>query len=158
MGGVLFIAFCLVAIVGAPFLPTKKAYVEKALDMFALKPGETLLDLGSGDGRMLTAAALRKIHTVGYEINFFMYLYSLVATMRHRKYVRIIWGNYWNRQLPDADGIFVFLLQPYMKRLDSKLTRNYKGKRSPRLVSFVFTVPDKKPSRQQDGLYLYDYQ
>jgi hypothetical protein len=151
----MLVAFGLVVAVGAPFLPTKKEYVEKALDMLDLKSGDTLLDLGSGDGRMLAAAAKRGIYGIGYEVNFFLYVYSLVKTMRYRKYVRIICRSYWSVELPKADGIFVFLLKPYMKRLNNKLLSNYK--KPPPLVSFVFKIPNKKPNESKDSLYLYKF-
>ncbi len=155
-GAVAFIAFCLVIIIGAPFLPTKPVYVEKALDMLNLQPGDTLLDLGSGDGRMLVAAAKRQIYSVGYEVNLFLYLYSLLTTLKYRNYTHIVLGNFWNKQLPEANGVFVFLLQPFMKRLNIKVINNYK--KPPKLVSFVFTIPGKKPTKVSDSLYLYTYE
>ena len=153
VGALAFIAFGMVVMIGAPFLPTKKEYVEKALDMLDLKPGDRLLDLGSGDGRMLVAAAKREIYSIGYEVNFFLFLYSLLKTLRYRKYIRIICRSYWSADLPKADGIFVFLLKPYMRRLDEMLKKNYK--KPPRLVSFVFKIPNKKPAKTKDSLYLY---
>ncbi len=152
---VLFIAFTFVIAFGAPFLPTLKARVPEALDLIDLKPGETLLELGSGDGRVLLAAAKRNINAVGYELNPLLVIYSWLLTLRYRKNVKIIWGNYWNRQWPKSNGIFVFLLQPYMSKLDKKLVQQYDYKG--RVVSFAFTIPDKKPSKEKNGLYLYKY-
>ena len=47
---------------GAPFLPTLRKRVNDALDLLDLKEGQTMLELGSGDGRLLRAAAGRQIY------------------------------------------------------------------------------------------------
>lgn len=151
----LFVLFTFVVLFGAPFLPTLKKRVPDALELIDLKRGQTLIELGSGDGRILQAAADRGIYAVGYELNPLLVLYSKILTFKDRKYVKIIWGDYWRKQLPPADGIFVFLLQPYMQKLDTKVNQNYPD--GIKLVSFAFTVPSKKPTKEINGLYLYRY-
>jgi cyclopropane fatty-acyl-phospholipid synthase-like methyltransferase len=87
------------AVLGAPYLPVLKAEHDNLLDMCELQPGDTLLDLGSGDGRFLRAAAKRGYNAIGYEINPLLYLVSLLITWRHRKQVTIILGNYRRHKL-----------------------------------------------------------
>lgn len=140
---------------GAPFLPAKRRYVEDSLDMLDLQPGQHLLELGSGDGRVLAAAARRGIRVTGYEINPLLYIYSRLRTWRYRKLVRIELGSYWNRVLPAADGIYTFLLQPYMQRLDDKLSGEIT--QPTKLLSFIFRVPGREVVQQRQGIYLYDY-
>lgn len=43
----------------APFLPTSQAGIDKALEFLEVGPGDTLLDLGCGDGRVICTAAER---------------------------------------------------------------------------------------------------
>lgn len=147
-----FVAFTFVIAFGGPFLPTLKPKVAIALELIDLKPGQTLLELGSGDGRILRAAAQRGWRAVGYELNPFLVLYSKLLTFRYRKQVTIIWGNYWKRPWPQAEGIFVFLLQPYMEKLDQKITADCQ--KGTKLVSFAFTIDSKKPSKVRNGVYL----
>lgn len=153
--GVGFVCFVFVIAVGAPFLPTLKPQVGEALDMINLKKGQTLLELGSGDGRVMVEAAKRGINSIGYELNPLLVVYSRVLTWRWRKNIKIVWANYWKVTLPKADGIFVFLLTPYMDKLDKKITRE--AKRPVRLVSFAFNLPNKKPSKKRGGIFLYEY-
>ncbi|HEU4984185.1 MAG TPA: class I SAM-dependent methyltransferase, partial [Nitrososphaera sp.] len=54
---------------GPPYLPTLRRNIDAALDLLDLKPGQTMLDLGSGDGRVLVAAAKRGINVVGIELS-----------------------------------------------------------------------------------------
>ena len=42
-----------------PYVPTPQAVVDKMLDMAQVKAGDVVIDLGSGDGRIMTTAARR---------------------------------------------------------------------------------------------------
>ncbi len=150
-----FVGFTFVILFGAPYLPTLSKQVPKALDLIDLKPGQTLLELGSGDGRILAAAAQRGITSVGYELNPLLVIYSWLRTRRYGKKVRVVWGNYWVKPLPAADGIFVFLLNPYMEKLNKKIVQDFS--KPVKLVSFAFEIPSRKPIKQKGGLYLYQY-
>jgi|SRR3989344_5481497 len=155
VGIIVVLLFTFVVAFGAPFLPILKDKVSPALDLIDLKPGQTLLELGSGDGRILVEAAKRGLNAVGYELNPLLVIYSWIRTMKYRKQVRIIWGNYWMKEWPKADGIFVFLLQPYMEKLDKKIIQyNHKPVK---LVSFAFTINSRKPAKKHQGLFLYTY-
>jgi len=153
----IFVAFSFVVAFGAPFLPTLSPKVEAALDLVDLKKGQTLLELGSGDGRVLKAAAERGWKAVGYELNPLLVIYSKIVTWRYRRDVKIYWANFWRRPWPPADGIFVFLLQPYMEKLNRKIVQEC-GK-GVKLVSFVFTIESRKPvvAQPKTGLYLYKF-
>lgn len=152
----LILIFGLVVLVGAPYLPTLQPNVTEALKLTGLKPGQTLLELGSGDGRVLLAAAKQGIHGVGYELNPLLVLWSKLTTWRYRKLVVVKWSNYWLAKWPEADAIYTFLLQKYMKKLDKKIVQTYAGKNI-KLVSLAFTIPGKTPTKQIKGLYLYTY-
>lgn len=147
--------FGFVVLVGAPFLPTLNKQIDPAFELLNLKPGQTLLELGSGDGRILKAAAERGLHAVGYELNPLLVLYSRLRLWPYRKQTKVRWGNYWGKDWPPADGIFVFLLDPYMRKLDKKIMQ-YKHK-PVKLVSFAFRIPGRPITKQKNGLYLYTY-
>lgn len=154
---VLVLLFGFVVFFGAPYLPTLKKQTNDALDLLDLRPGQTLLELGSGDGTVLRAAARRGIRSVGYELNPILVLISRVVTWRYRHLVTIKMADYWRVQWPKTDGIYVFLLQKYMTKLDKKVIRHIEGQGSVRLVSFAFTIPNKKPKERRSGLSLYEY-
>jgi SAM-dependent methyltransferase len=147
--------FGLVLLRGAPYLPTLTPQVTAALDLIDLKPGQTLLELGCGDGKVLIAAADRGLNAVGYELNPIMALIAWLRTRRYRGRVRVVWGDFWRADWPKAEGIFVFLLNPFMDKLNTKIVQ-YPGK-PVKLVSFAFKIPGKKPKRIQDGVYVYEY-
>lgn len=147
--------FGFVVAFGAPYLPTLSQQQAVALDMLDMKPGQTLLELGCGDGKVALAAARRGWNVVGYELNPVLALVAWLRTWRYRRQVRIVLGNFWVKRWPMADGIFVFLLDRYMVKLDKKIIQEYS--QPVKLVSFAFQVPGRKPLRQKQGLYLYWY-
>jgi N6-adenosine-specific RNA methylase IME4 len=153
--GVIAVCFVAVIAVGAPYLPTLTPQVKAALALADLQPGDTLLELGCGDGKVLIAAAEQGIKVVGYELNPILALVAWVRTRRYGKNVRIIWGNFWLKQWPESQAIFVFLLPRYMEKLDKKIVQ-YTTK-PVKLVSFAFEVPGKKAAREQQGVFLYTY-
>lgn len=154
--GLFILIFGFVIAFGAPYLPTLKIQTDQALDLLDLKAGQTLLELGCGDGRVLRAAAARGINGVGYELNPILVLVARLVTWRYRKQIKIVWGNYWQSNWPPTDGIFVFLLDKYMEKLDKKVVQKYSGQHV-KLVSYTFKIPGKKVTRQLGALYLYDY-
>ena len=52
-----------------PYVPTPQDVVERMLDMANIKPGEYLIDLGSGDGRIVVTAAQRGARAYGVDLN-----------------------------------------------------------------------------------------
>ncbi len=51
------------------WVPTPEYLVEAMLDMAKVTPNDFLMDLGSGDGRIVIAAAKRGIRAIGFEYN-----------------------------------------------------------------------------------------
>jgi len=146
-----------VVLFGPPYLPTMRRNIHGAFDLLDLKPGQTMLDLGSGDGRVLVAAAKRGINAVGIELSPVLLVISWLRTRRYRKHVRIIWGNYFMTTWPSADAIFTFMIPRQMTKLDNKIEA-WRTKKPVRLASFAFAIPDKKPTATNNGVFLYRYE
>jgi len=141
---------------GPPYLPTLRRNIDSAFDLLELKPGQTMLDLGAGDGRVLIAAAKRGINAVGIELSPVLFALSWLRTRRYRKHVRVIWGNYFTVNWPPADAIFTFMIPRQMARLDQKIYA-WRGEKPVRLASFAFAIPGKQPDAQRNGVFLYEY-
>lgn len=152
------VCFAVVLLVGPPYLPTLNKQVEAALDMLELEKGQTLLELGCGDGKVLVAAARRGLRVTGIELNPILVVICWLRTLRYRKQVKVVWGNYWRTSLWPAEtaGIFGFVLPKYMTKLDETIIA-WKQTRKLRLASFAFAIPDKPVDQQRDGVFLYIY-
>jgi hypothetical protein len=155
VAALLLVCFVGVLLRGAPYLPTLKPQVAAALELADLKAGDTLLELGCGDGKVLLAAARQGINAVGYELNPLLVVICWLRTWRYRNQVRIIWGDFWRKPWPEAQAIFVFLLPKYMPKLN-KFIVQYKHK-PVKLVSFAFTVPGREPTAKKNGVMCYKY-
>lgn len=152
---VLALCFGSVLLFGAPYLPTLGPQVDVSLQLAGLKPGQTLLELGCGDGKVLVAAAKQGINVVGYELNPLLWLLCWLRTLRYRKQVRVIWGDFWKQPWPPADAIFTFLLPRYMSKLNKKVMQS---KHKPvKLVSFAFEIPGRQPDQKKQGVFVYEY-
>jgi hypothetical protein len=152
---ILVICFGGVLLFGAPYLPTLTPQVHTALELANLKPGEMLLELGCGDGKILIAAAQVGVHSVGYELNPVLALIAWLRTRKFRREVTVVWGNFWTKQWPPADAIFTFLLDRYMERLDLRISESVS--RPVKLVSFAFRIPGKKADEEKAGVFVYKY-
>lgn len=147
--------FGVAVIFGAPYLPILRSDSLTVLDLAGLRPGQTLIDLGSGDGRLLRLAASKGIRCIGYEINPFMVFISKIVCWRYRSLVSIRLADFWHTQLPPCDAVYVFLLDRLMIRLDKKLSADIK--QPTKVVSFVFKIPGRKPTKTTSNSYVYLY-
>lgn len=148
----LVLAFGGVLLRGAPYVPTLDAQARAALELLDLKPGQTLLELGSGDGKVLLLAAQAGLNVVGVELNPFLVIISKFRTRRFKKHVQVIWGDFWRTEWPECDGVFVFLLDRFMPRLDARMRTLERP-----LASFAFKIPDRHPDAEKNGVFLYKY-
>ena len=136
---------------GAPYLPTLPAVARKMLELGELKEGETVLDLGSGDGSILIVAAKEfGAHGIGYEINPFLRILSRWRIRRSGLADKI-------KSYPRADLIVIFLLDGAC----AKLSKRFQVELPPgtRVVSHGFSLPDWPKSatvhRTSSNLYAY---
>jgi SAM-dependent methyltransferase len=154
---VLLTLFCFsfVVLFGAPYLPTLGKQIEISLDLLDLSPGQTMLELGCGDGRVLAAAAERGWNVVGYELNPILALLAWLRTRKYGRRVRVVCANFWLLKWPATDGIFGFILPRYMEKLNKKVIQECS--KPVKVVSFAFAIEGQKPAAEKEGVYLYDY-
>ena len=149
------LAYGWVIFFGAPYIPTLKQQRQDAIKLLNLKKGQTFIDLGCGDGGLLILAAEQGWKAVGYELNPFLALVAWLRTRRFGRRVKVHCGSFWKADLSQADGLFVFLIGHYMK----KLGRLIDSQPHPqlRVVSNAFKIPGQKIVKQVGPLMLYEY-
>ena len=149
------LAFAIPGISAAPYVPILGRDVNRLLDLSQIKSGETLIDLGSGDGYLLRGAARRGVKCIGYEINPIMVIVSKILCFRYRKLIEIHLANFWDVKLPPADAIYVFLMPGAMDHLDTKLRSEVKHKTT--VVSYAFQIPNRSIIRKTQNSFVYEY-
>jgi SAM-dependent methyltransferase len=141
------------ASVGWPFWAgTSDDRVDEALRLAALRPGERLLDLGSGDGRVL----LRAAEAFGAEVSGVELDPDLAATSRRRLDEAGVDGTVLEADFElvpiEADVVFAFLSPATLQRLRPRLA----GLPSHvRVVTTGYPVPGWLPQDLGDRVYLY---
>lgn len=121
-----FILFLLIAfITGGPFVPSSSRAVEAMVQAANIKPGMTVIDVGSGDGRVLMHAAAQGANATGIEINPYLVWFTRTKALLspYRGRVKVIWGNLWKSDLSNADRVFVYLIPWKMDDLAKKLEK-----------------------------------
>ncbi len=131
----------------APWLPTRGRDVERALRMLDLKPGERFYDLGSGDGRLVLAAARHGANATGIELALPILLISRLRLRFSgpKTSARLVWGDLFKTDLSDADAVFLF---GRPGRLGNRLAAHLASlKPGARVVSYAFPIEGWTPHR-----------
>ena len=131
------------------YVPTPQPVVEAMLELARVKRGDVVYDLGSGDGRIVIAAAKKYGATgVGFEIDP-----ALVKKARENaaaagvsKQVRFVTQDLFTADLSKATVVTLYLLQSINERLRPKLVRQLKP--GTRIVSHVFNMGPEWPPEQ----------
>jgi protein-L-isoaspartate O-methyltransferase len=130
----------------APYVTSPEHAVDKMLEMAHLKSGETLYDLGCGDGRILIAAAERyKVKAVGIEISEHL---AKTAAEQVKKaglqdQVKVVHGNFMHSDLSGADVVTLYLATTANESLRPNLERYLRP--NTRVVSYDYPIPGWKP-------------
>src|SRR5258708_3093515 len=132
----------------APFVTSSVKIVDRMLELAKLKPGETLYDLGCGDGRILIAAAEKyKVKAVGVEISPKLVAEAQANIERSglSDQARVINGDLLDTDLIGADVVTIYVGRVRNKRRGRGLEGFLKGGAG--VISHDYAIPGWKPSR-----------
>ena len=126
---VLLTIFCIFAydkiFVGkVPYKLLRDTTIREILSALNIRPNQTLIDLGCGDGRVLVEATKLqpKLHCIGVEKAIFPYLIAKYKTRKHHN-IKIILGDIAKYDFTKDNIVFVYLLPSLLDRLESKFTK-----------------------------------
>jgi hypothetical protein len=139
----------------APYVPIRDVTLAAMIKLAAIREGETVYDLGSGDGCILIAAAKEGALTEGWEINPYLCAWSWLAARWYGvgARVKVHCASYWNDSYGQADVIALYLLPAQMKRLEGKLLKELRP--GARVVSAGFRFPNWPPTAELENAHLY---
>jgi SAM-dependent methyltransferase len=125
------------------WVPTPQALVERMLDMAKVTAEDYVVDLGSGDGRTVIAAAKRGVRALGVEYNPDMVELSIRAAKKEGVYGRaqFVRGDIFQTDFSDATVVTLYLLPSLNVKLRPTLLKMRPGTR---VVSHAFTMDDWK--------------
>jgi SAM-dependent methyltransferase len=132
-----------------PFVPTPQEVVDKMIELAGAKKGDTVYDLGSGDGRIVITAAKKGARAVGFEIDG-----DLVKESREnirkagvQNLAEIRQQDILTVDLSPASVVTMYLLPDVNLKLKPNLLSQLKP--GSRVVSHAFDMGDWKPDKTE---------
>jgi cyclopropane fatty-acyl-phospholipid synthase-like methyltransferase len=146
----------------APYVASPNRVIDRMLELANIKQGETLIDLGCGDGRILVTAVERyKVKAVGVEISPKLVAQATTRIQREglTEQAKVIQGDLLQADLTGADIVTIYLESSLNQQLRPRLEKFLKP--GARVVSHDYPVPGWKPTKvdKSDGshlVYLYE--
>lgn len=139
---VIFLIFGIVVFFGAPYVPAKSKAIKHAFDdLYHIDAKDLLLDIGSGDGRVLREAARHGARAIGFELNPVLVMIAN-AISRKQPHVTTKLANLWTTKFPDQTTIvYVFINSRDASKLVRKVEREATRLGRPLfLMSFAFQL------------------
>ena len=135
-------------------MPTRQKKIKAILYLLNNQKGKAV-DLGSGDGRIIIALALKGFEAHGYEINPFLVWWSRYkirkAGLKGKAFVHK--KSYWDEDFSEYDVIVVFGILNMMERLEKKMQKELNT--GAVVVSSLFEFPNWEYYDKKDGVYIY---
>ena len=149
--------FALTVLIGAPYVPSRRDDLAKTFDeLYPLTKDDVVVDIGSGDGKVLRAAAQRGARAIGYEINPFLVVLTRIISWRDTN-VSVRLANFWRVQLPPETT----LIYTFGESRDIEKMALWVEKQATRLgkklyfVSYAFELKNRSPEKSVDANHLY---
>ena len=148
----------------APYIPTPPTIVDRMLEVAHIHMGETVYDLGSGDGRVVIAAAQKYgAKAVGVEIrpDLCRQAQARIKALGLEDMVTMVEGSALRVDLSRADVVTMYFLTSSNERLKPSLEKMKPGSR---VVSNEFPMRGWKPvevvhvktGSMDHSIYLYE--
>jgi precorrin-6B methylase 2 len=136
----------------AVYVPLPQETIDSMLKMAEIGPDDVLFDLGSGDGRVVIAAARRYgIRAVGIEKSGMLAWLSKRAVRKNmlEDRVHIVNGDFFEQDLSEATVVTVYLSQKMNDRLEPKLRKELK--QGTRILSADHTFNFEERTKTKTG-------
>jgi SAM-dependent methyltransferase len=152
-----------------PYVPTPQLVVDEMIKLAKVTAGDFVVDLGSGDGRIIIAAA-KQNKASGFGVDIDARLAALsnknatAAGVADR--VRFFQGDMFNTDIRKASVLMLYVLPDFMAKLQTKVLAELQP--GARIVAhdyyfrewqpdqmITLTVPEKVPVNGTDKAYLY---
>ena len=143
---------------GAPWTPTPQETVRRMLELANVTKDDTVVDLGSGDGRIIIMAAKEfGAKAIGIEVDLFRIIWSRWNIQRSgvQEKVQVVKGNFFDLDLLEATVVTVFQRIGTNNRLKAKLTSELNP--GTRVVSYIHHFQGWSPVKKAEdpAIFLY---
>lgn len=139
----------------APYYPSSKKTIKDILRLADIKRSDKVVDLGSGDGRVVFSAAKISNDVTGVEHNPFFAGFCKFRNLFVRKKgrIRFICGDIYKQDLSEYDVILCYLLPSSMRKLEEKIANE--ARPGTRIVSNTFHIEGIREKKKLNKIKLY---
>ncbi|XP_054161950.1 ATP synthase subunit C lysine N-methyltransferase-like [Oppia nitens] len=147
-----------------PYIPATDTQVRNVLSLLRRSETKSVIDLGSGDGRIVIECARLGLQSHGVELNPWLVLYSkfrsrLLGTNRLTHFQR---KDLWKINTSNYDNIVIFGVEDMMSLLETKIIKDCKQSgNSVKVIACRFPLPNLIPieiiGTGIDTVWLYRY-
>jgi cyclopropane fatty-acyl-phospholipid synthase-like methyltransferase len=160
IGAALLLAMVVIgpALFGSPWYPISRKSLRRALDFCEARAGERIVDLGSGDGRVLIAAAKEYgLLATGIEIDPIKVWLSNLKVRRAgvQDRVNIVRADLFDYNYREADILFVYLTHQAMDKLFPDILEQLKP--TVKILSHKFCIRGMMPDKVNADKTLFLY-
>ncbi len=141
---------------GPVFIPSKNEDLETMIELANIKLKEKVVDLGSGDGKVVIELAKRGIRADGFENSP-----TLVFSSRKRieklgmsDKITIHFQDFWKADFSQYDVVMMYTSQDTMEKLEKRILEQLKP--GSRVVSNTFEFPNWKMATKKGKIFLYE--
>jgi SAM-dependent methyltransferase len=115
-------AFLGFVITRVPFVPTPSFDIPLLVDRVRLSDRDTILELGSGNGRVaFLLEKLTRARVIGYEATLWTHWWAQLKKQARRSRATFVFGNFFNHDWSQATAIYIYLYPPLMSRIVEKI-------------------------------------
>jgi hypothetical protein len=141
---------------GAFYYPTENKSVQTIFKNIHPQKNDLLIDLGSGDGRIIIAAAQKGIKSIGYELNPLLIHKSRqkIKKLNLSLLAKIEAKNFWKADFNKATVICIYQFPQYMEKLEKIFQ---KTNHPITIITNSYPLPKQKPYLVKDKLYFYKF-
>jgi SAM-dependent methyltransferase len=137
---------------GAPYVRSSKKTQDTMFRFAGITPGETVFDLGCGDGTVIRRASRLGAQATGIEASLLTFLLAWCWCLPFRG-ARIRFGDLWKGDYANADVVFCYLLVSSMERFEKEVWPMLKP--GCRVVSNSFRMKGLRPEKEEGNVFLY---
>ncbi len=148
---VIAVVFIATVLFGAPFVPTHYKQLKKLVKWLDLTNQDVLVDLGSGDGRVLRVFGPQIKQAIGYEINPFLVLWSKISCHKYHN-IKIKLADFRLQKLP-AETTIIYLF--YANSFNRSLQKILKNRTNLTIISYGFKLDWLENGQTKYGFWIY---
>ena len=158
----LFILFYAVTFVigtktGSPYVPSTDEMVKNMIRLANVQKGDSVTDIGAGDGRVLIAAAKKGALAEGWEIDPIVWKKAQKNIKRNTldDRVKVHFGSHWKHSLAKYNIIFVYQLTEKLPPLEEKIKKECRP--GTKIIANTYPLKASKPKKidKTNKMWLY---